>query len=269
MMLHLLFALLLSLFFCRSQAKAAERLIHGHALYPRMEHISDLSKKMTLDDAMQSQDFIEGRNIVGIKDLTFWVRFELENPTPLLQKIILEDQWILTDWIDIYVIEPSGLVSHSEMGHKKPLVEGRSQHRFPYASLDLSPGVSTFYIQYRSSDIIGSRVALWYPEDFEYYKVMTQLAYGLLLGAILVMSLYNFILYLTLRYSSYLFYALYAMLFFGFQLCFSGFLSQITGQYMWWIDEGTALFSSLAMIFIVFFTHAFLHLDQHSLFLPL
>lgn len=265
MLLHLVFAGLLLFSIFSSQSTAAEHLIQGQALHPRMQIMSDLSKKMTLTDVMQAGDFREGRKIVGFKDLTFWVRFELENPSPSLQTFIVEDQWILTDWIDIYLVEPHGQIKHHKIGHKRQDVEGRGKHRFPYSSLELPPGISTLYIQYRSNDIVGSRIALWYPEDFEYYKVTTQLVYGLLLGAILVMSLYNFILYLTLRYISYLYYAIYSIMFFCFQFCFSGFLSQLTGQYHWWIDEGTAQFASVSMIFIVFFTQSFLQLDQHSL----
>jgi|GEM_PF-4425960 len=266
-MLQVIFAGLFTLLFASSQSNAIERLSHGQAVYPRVQTMSDPSKTLTLADAIQSRDFGEGRKIVGFKDLAFWVKFQLENPTPEVQKFIIEDRWILTDLIDIYLIGPNGLVKHREIGHKRQAVEGRGKHRFPYSSMELPPGVSTIYIQYRSDDIIGSRVALWFPEDFEYYKITSQLVYGLLLGAILVMSLYNFILYLTLRYISYLYYAAYAIIFFCFQLCFSGFLSQLTGQYSWWIDQGSAQFACTSMIFIVLFTQSFLHLDQHSLFL--
>jgi len=266
-MWQLIFTGIFAFLCASSQSNAVERLSHGKALYPHLQILIDPSKTLTLANVMQSPDFVEGRKIVGFKDLAFWVRFELENPNPELQNFIIEDKWILTDLIDIYLIEPNGIVKHRELGHQRPEIEGRGKHRYPYSSLELPPGVSTIYIRYRSDDIIGSRVALWYPEDFEYYKVTTQLVYGLLLGAILVMSLYNFVLFLTLRYVSYLYYAAYAIMFFCFQLCFSGFLSQLTGQYNWWIDQGTAQFASVAMIFIVFFTQTFLHLDQHSLFL--
>ncbi|MFW7377844.1 MAG: 7TM diverse intracellular signaling domain-containing protein [Oligoflexus sp.] len=247
------------------QVKAAERLISGGPLYPSVSILSDPSKKLSLAEIIESSDFTEGRNIIGFKDVSFWVRFDLENPSSDTEDFIFEDQWSLTDFIDFYLISPDGSIDHRELGHRRVEVPGRSLHRYPFANLKLAPGTSTIYIQYRSTDINGTRVALWYPDDFERYKLSSQLIYGILLGALLVMSLYNFFLYITLRYSCYLHYSMYALTFFLFQMCFSGFISQLTGNYLFWIDEGTVLFASTTMMCIIRFTQLFINLKEHSI----
>ncbi len=258
--------LLATLLFCSGvhQAKAAEQLLRGDPLHPSLLVLSDPSKKLSFAEVRESSNFTKDRKIIGFKDSSFWVRFELENPSTESKNFIFEDQWALTDFIDFYLINPDGSVDRRELGHRRIEVPNRALHRYPFASLNLAPGISSIYIQYRSTDVNGSRATFWYPDDFERYKLSSQLIYGILLGAILVMSLYNFFLYLTLRYSPYLHYSLYSFLFFVFQMCFSGFLSQLTGNYWFWLDEGTVLFSSITLQFVLRFTQLFLGLRQHS-----
>jgi HPt (histidine-containing phosphotransfer) domain-containing protein len=259
------FCLLVALLFSLSpQGKAAERIMPGEPLYPRLHIHVDREGTQTFEEVRKDAAFQEGSPILGFQDLTLWVRMEIENPEAQPQDIVLEDQWSLTDFIDIHQIKPDGSHVHLVRGHKAPAFPGQRLHRYPYASLVLEPGVHTFYVQYRSHDIVGSRLALWHEMDFHLYALVSQLAYGLLLGCIVVMSLYNFFLYLSLRILAYLYYSGYSLAFFMFQLCFSGFFAQITGQYRWWLDEGTIFFAMFTMIGIVFFTQSFLQLKTRS-----
>jgi HPt (histidine-containing phosphotransfer) domain-containing protein len=236
----------------------------GEPLYPRLHIHVDPDGAQTFEGVRESESFQEGSSILGFQDLTLWVRMEIENPGSQPMDIVLEDQWSLTDHLNIHQIKPDGRHVHLMRGHKAPSFSGQRLHRYPYASLVLEPGVHTFYVQYRSHDIVGSRLALWREVDFHLYALISQLTYGLLLGCIVVMSLYNFFLYLSLRIQAYLYYAGYSLAFFMFQLCFSGFFAQITGHYEWWIDEGTIFFAMFTMIGIVLFTQSFLQLKTRS-----
>jgi len=249
------------------QGMAAERIMPGEPLYPTLQIHVDKEHIQTFEDVRTSASFQEGSSILGFKDLTLWVRLQIENPEAQPIDIVLEDQWSLTDLMDIHQIKPDGRHVHLMRGHKAPSFPGQRLHRYPYASLVLEPGIHTFYVQYRSHDIVGSRIALWHEVDFHLYALVSQLAYGLLLGCIVVMSLYNFFLYLSLRIQAYLYYSGYSLAFFLFQFCFSGFFSQITGQYQWWIDEGTIFFAMFTVVGIVFFTQSFLQLKSRSRFL--
>lgn len=265
-MLHvyLYVALLLSLV---SQGKAAERIMPGEPLYPNLQIHVDADGRQTFEEVRTGATFKEGSPIVGFKNVSFWVRFELENPESSPQEIVLEEQWALTDFIDIYQIKPDGRLLHIERGHKAAASPGQRLHRYPYAQLILEPGVHTVYLQYRTQDIVGSRIALWQVEDFRFHQLASQLVYGLLLGALLVMSVYNLFLYFAIRIPAYLYYALYSFCFFLFQFCFSGFMSQISGQYAWWVDEGTVVFASFTMFGVVLFTQNFLQLKSYALVL--
>jgi HPt (histidine-containing phosphotransfer) domain-containing protein len=166
--------------------------------------------------------------------------------------------------MDIHQVKPDGTRLHFARGHAAASFPGQRLHRYAYARLILEPGIHTIYVRYSTNDIVGSRLALWYADDFRFYQLISQLAYGFLLGCMLVMSLYNLFLYLAMRIKAYIYYSFYSMAFFVFQLCFSGFLSQLTGQYHWWIDEGTIIFAAFAVVGIVLFTQCFLQLNSHS-----
>jgi PAS domain-containing protein/HPt (histidine-containing phosphotransfer) domain-containing protein len=243
--------------------QAAQRLLPGEPLYPSLEIQVDPSRSLTLDEQIKANAFTEGSSIVGFKDVNFWVRLQIENPGSDELPMILEDQWTLTDYMDIYQIRPDGSQVHLPRGHKAASFPAQRHHRYPYAEMVLAPGIHTIYVLYRTNDIVGSRIALWHVDDFRYYQQVSQLVYAFLLGSILVMSLYNFFLYLAMRIAAYLYYTIYSLAFFLFQLCFSGLLSQLSGQYHW-IDEGTITFAALAIMGIVLFTQRFLQLKSYT-----
>lgn len=256
--------LIMLLFSLEPRGQAAQRITPGEPLYPNLQIHVDASRKQTFEDVTHDAQFKEGSPFIGFKDVALWIRMEIENPESEPLNMILEEQWALTDFMDIHQIKPDGHHVHLARGHKAPASAGQRLHRYPYASLVLEPGVHTFYVQYRSNDIISSRIALWHEVDFRYHALTTQLVFGLLLGCIVVMSLYNFCLYLSLRIRAYLYYSGYSLAFFVFQICFSGFFSQLTGQYDWWIDEGTICFSMFTIIGVVLFSQSFLRLKSRS-----
>ncbi len=243
----------------------AQRILPGEPLYPALEVHLDYTKSQSFNELRSGQFFAKGSPIVGFKDVNFWVRMDIENAGTDRQRIVLEEQWALTDHIHIYQVRPDGSLTQFVRGHKEASYPGQRLHRFPYAEMLLEPGVHTIYIRYETLDIVGSRVALWHADDFRLYQLVSQLIYGFLLGCIFVMSAYNFFLYLAIRTSAYFYYAFYSFAFFLFQACFSGFLSQLSGQYQWWTDEGTTAFSSMAIVGVVLFTQRFLQLKTISI----
>jgi diguanylate cyclase (GGDEF)-like protein len=94
------------------------------------------------------------------------------------------------------------------------------------------------------------------------------LVLAMVLGAVVVMSLYNLMLYLVLKDRAYLFYCTYV----GYAALFLAGATGIGAYYFWpnqrWmLDHGTLTFASLAFLSAVLFVRKFLELHRYGKFL--
>ena len=109
-------------------------------------------------------------------------------------------------------------------------------------------------------------VIIWHPEDFVAAKSNQLMLFGLFVGAMLIMGVYNGLLYLSTKDKSYLFFS--STLFF-YALC-QGDLTGVSFQFLWpdavdWNDKSLIVVSGLAFNQPVFcFSRAFLRLDENS-----
>jgi serine phosphatase RsbU (regulator of sigma subunit) len=244
---------------------ASARSEHGPLPLPPLEHLIDPTRDLPFDQAQNSLDWADITSpIVGFEPVDLWVRFYLENSRDDTRHLILEDQWAITDYIQVWVVAGGEVTQKFQVGHKAPSSPRMALHRYPYVPLEIPTGGAWVYVLYRSNDIVGHRLSLWEPYEFERYRVTSQWILGLLMGFIIIMCLYNFCLYLVLRYTAYLFYSLYVAFFSLFQFCFSGLATQFLLNDDYFTDQGTLVFGQITVLFVYFFTRVFLRLPERS-----
>ncbi len=199
---------------------------------------------------------------LGVSDATFWVKIEVENNSD-------KDVWYLDlnypnlDYIEFFYQE-DGKYQSIVLGESQPF--SNRKYDDPNYMFDLHVGKSkttSFYLKIRS----GEQVLL--PLKISTFNIIfnsmqsKSVIIGLYVGIMLVMFLYNFFVFMTVRDLSYLYYVLY-ILFIG--------LSQITLQgysFKWfWPDNATLaipsifFLSSFAGAIMVFFVNNFLNVSQ-------
>lgn len=192
-----------------------------------------------------------------------WARLKLQNDTGQTQSIVLEEQWAPTNYLDIYVLHNGQVLDRHLAGDYRPPIVGSFPHRYPAFTLHLVPGESVVYVRYETDDIPGVRIALWQPDAFEAYRIAEMLGLGVTLGILVVMALYNFIIYAFVRFRAYLHYACYVSCFLGFEICIQG----LCYMYIWSSSqangEATIIWAMLALTFAVQFTAMFLDLPKN------
>ncbi len=242
-------------------------------LIPEVEYVIDPDRHLNVEQAVLDRRWQPMLSTyVGFEDVDLWVRFPLVNPSQQTQRILIEDQWPMTDAITFYVLKSlhGPVQSQQHSGHKffnEKSSTATEYHRFPNALLDIPPGTSWIYVHYQNNDNISCRLALWNPSSFREHQIRDQWVLGLLLGFVLVMSFYNFCLYLMLKIRAYLYYSCYVIFFFLFQLCMQGLAPQLLTRQGWWLDQGIVIFAMLTLIFVIKFTKEFTSLKQLSVIL--
>lgn len=130
----------------------------------------------------------------------------------------LPNQWLFhtgkASFVDVYIRQPDGSFVHKKSGYYRKNSE-RDELRGKENSVhvQLLPGANEIYIRYKNELKIGlaPRMMLQPVESWNEYIIERNLYEGIAQGVLLVLFLYNVLLYFILRRTTYLYYSLYIL----------------------------------------------------------
>jgi serine phosphatase RsbU (regulator of sigma subunit) len=192
-----------------------------------------------------------------------WVKVPLRNQNSSSFRLILSDQWSLTNDITAFLVQGQQVIAQNHDGGFSPVTHRPFRYRFPSFGFDIPPGDSVIYLRYRSNDLPGVRLRVAGVAAFERSMGREQLLLGLVFGGLLIMALYNLFISIALRSKAYLFYGVYVISFLFFQGFHSGVFYREILDNNFVMEHGTIVFAALAIIFVVKFTNSFLDIDQN------
>lgn len=199
----------------------------------------------------QNKDYKSGQS--------YWIRFSVEHvPTEKVWLIEFYDQTI--DHIDAYLPNPDGSYDKQTMGDAYPFWERKFSHKnFEVQLKPQNPSVQHYYFRIQSHEFADIRIAFRSVDRFIFYSLNEYFLFGTFYGMILIIALYNFLVFLAIREIKnvyYIFYiisvALYAMS-----------LDGIGFQYLWpshpeWNDYVSGICLYLVILWALIFTRRFL-----------
>lgn len=196
----------------------------------------------------------------------FWYKFKIKESSKSKRHWLLEffDQTI--NDIVLYVPDTNHTYRSYKYGYKYDFMQREYKHK--NFTLDLnnnSDTVTTYYVKIRATQAANILIVLRDVHWFIEYALSEYLIFGLFFGMILIFSLYNFLMFLAIRQSRYLYYVLYNLSVGFYEMCQDG----IAFQYLWpntpFLNQysvGTAIF--LSSIFGLLFTSNFLYLKTKA-----
>lgn len=215
----------------------------------------DETGETTIDDVSAHDD---GRHWVRPKGDTinlgytrsvFWVRTVLVNRANKPMKFFVEIGYPFLDHVHVFVKKEKGQEQWI-MGDKYPFTQ-RPIDEPGYAwPIEMTSGETvSVFARIKTTSSMQVPIALYSPGFFFEEKQRTMLFQGLYYGSMVIMVLYNFFLFLSVRESDYLYYALYVLSQCLFFVSFNG----LSFKYFWpqatdW-NDGVVVVSLAAMIF--------------------
>ncbi|MAR92098.1 MAG: diguanylate cyclase [Pseudomonadales bacterium] len=205
----------------------------------------------------------------GYNDSTWWLRFSLYNPGPNTIERLLEVAYPNLDQVNIWVQSQAGLQHIYRLGDSLPFHSRPLQTRNFVAPFTLPVDQTVdVYLQIRSKSSVQVPLTLWQPTHFHTVERNHNLMQGFYFGAVLVMALYNFFVYLAVREKAFIYYV-------GFVVCLSVFIASLKGfafEYLWphhpqWNDAAIVWSLGLSILFAAKFIDHFLRLHQFSRYL--
>jgi hypothetical protein len=214
------------------------------------EFYRDSSRQLSLTDILEP-DRVRWRPLprpmLGLSRDALWVRVPLLNRTRVPLDFLIEDRWPLTNFLDFYVLHEGQVINEQKSGDHMPLDQRHVPYRYPVFDVTLPPGLSYLYLRYETNDLLSSRLVLATEATFNRTREVEKLVFGLLLGCLLIMPLYN----CMLKDSSYLYYTVYGLLYVVFQASSNGLWFQYGLDHPWLNDE-LGIFAAHLSVFFVF-----------------
>jgi hypothetical protein len=230
-----------------------------------LEYLIDSTNQLTLADVageMRADDF-KTHSAYQNKDFrtntSYWIRMAI-TLDPKTEKVWLLEFYDQTiDLIEVYIPSADGYKQIS-LGDSQPFSQRLFRHKNFEVPVEESAEPRFYYFRVQSHEFADLRIALRSANRFIYYSLNEYFLFGTFYGMIIIISLYNFLIFLAIREIKNIFYIIYILSVAAYAMSLDG----IGFQYLWpnhpeWNDyaAGTALYSLI--VWALIFTRRFLN----------
>ncbi len=205
---------------------------------------------------------------LGVTNSTFWIKFSIFNLSSS-NEIMLEVAQPTLNNISLLYLEENGKIKMISEGISKPFDKRVFDNQNFLFNLNIPQRtVKTYYIKLNSNDQVMFPISLGTQKTIFENLIKKDLIFGVFLGSLLVMLLYNLFIYFIVRDPVYLYYVIYILLI----ILVQGSLQGYTFKYFWPNNTLLAKISifilpALANISATLFTKNFLKIRINTPFL--
>jgi hypothetical protein len=210
-------------------------------------------------DSYQNKDFRPDRS--------YWIRFPVGYHGSTKKNWLIEfyDQTI--DLIEAHVPQPGGGYKKVVMGDHFPFYQRTFLHKnFEIPVVDMPEGATVvYYFKVRSHDFADIRIAFKSVDRFVFYTLNEYFLYGTFYGMILIIALYNLLVYIAIREIKNLYYIFFIVSVALYTLSLDG----IGFQYLWpeypaLNDYAGGISLYMVIMWAIVFTRKFLSTASHA-----
>ncbi len=161
---------------------------------------------------------------------SYWVRLQIRTNLQTKKNWLLEfyDQTI--DSLEIFIPQQGGAFRVIKMGDHQQFYDRIFLHKNFEIPLEMkSDGIKQYFFKVRSHEFADVRIALRSVDRFIYYSLNEYYLYGMFYGMILIVSVYNFLVYLAIREVKFIYYICYILSVALYAMSYDG----IGFQYLW------------------------------------
>lgn len=233
----------------------------------QLEYWQDLSGTAELEQVLkaapQFRPLTSSYNI-GLTEGTYWFRWQVANDSGLDGRWLLEIQYPLLDWVSLYQLSDDGTLEIQQAGDHLPMAQRARKYRNPLFQLNFTHLQSKqLLLRVKTQGSLQLPLMLWSEAAFAEQDHNSQIVFGFYYGMILMMVLYNLLIYLYTHDSTYLLFVGYLLSYGLFQMSLNG----LAAEYLWpsapwWTACSVPVLMTLATLMLSLFGSSFLQLSQ-------
>ena len=231
----------------------------------QLAYLSDTTLRLTIDQvssAAFTSKFLlhpEYQNTHFRTNVDYWIRIPIRHNSASNKVWLIEfyDQTI--DLIEAYTPTPKGYEKVT-MGDSYPFHDRLFRHKnFEILIKMNSDEVRYYYFKVRSHEFADIRLAFRSVNRFVYYSLNEYFLFGTFYGMILIIALYNFLIFLAIREIKHIYYIFYILSVAAYAMSLDG----VGFQYLWpshpeWNNYATGISLYLLIVWALVFTRRFL-----------
>jgi len=200
----------------------------------RIEILVDSNSNISLATALKSTHYKKSQskfpNLL-ITPYSYWIRFTVKNEVPN-KTLALQITQPMIDNIDFYQLNNGVVVKSNFSGQARPFHNRLIDHQTFIYPINIANGDSSaFYLHVNSGKQLVLPIYLGTLEQIVENAFIKDISFGAYIGIILVMLLYNFFIFITVKDRSYLYYVLYLAVVLVTQACMEGYLFRFVLPY--------------------------------------
>lgn len=229
--------------------------------------LEDTTGQLDIQSVRHSSNFVQSDLQVPNMQLSksdFWLRFAIKNKSPE-KHLILTLEYPTLDLCEFFYPVNNRYYSQKESDNTSFNKRKYKHQNFLFDIQIPKDSTSTFYMRVRSSEQMVLPLVLGTPQKVAEATLDQDLLWGVLIGLLVVMIMYNFFVYISTKDRSYLYYVLYTTFIALTQTSLAGY----TYRYIFFdspmlFNKGLIIFPGLAGISAVFFVTSFLHTKERT-----
>ncbi len=164
------------------------------------------------------------------ENTSYWIRIPVRH-APYSKRIWLLEFYDQTiDHLNAYVPQQDGTYQRIMMGDQQPFSQRMFRHKNYEIALKMpADSVVNYYFHVRSHEFADLRVALRSVNRFVFYALNEYFLFGTFYGMIIIIALYNFLVFLAIREIKNVYYIMYILSVAAYAMSYDG----IGFQYLW------------------------------------
>ncbi len=182
----------------------------------------EFSERFICNTSYQNKDFQN--------DASYWIKVPIRHSSASKKIWLLEfyDQTI--DYLDAYVPQPDGTYQLISMGDQQSFEKRTFKHKnFEIVLTMRSDTMANYYFRVRSHEFADIRIAFRSVNRFIHYALNEYFLFGTLYGMVIIIALYNFLVFLAIREIKNIYYIMYILSVAAYAMSYDG----IGFQYLW------------------------------------
>ena len=190
---------------------------HSQPAATGIEYLRDPTGQLTWEEAQQqpASAWSESRAEVpsfGFDSAAYWLRLQVRNASTIRQSLVLDIAYPILDDIQAHIRHSSDAEETFQLGDIFPFANRPIDHHNFVLPLNLEAATSAWiYLRVKTNTSVQIPLTLWDREHFFERQQRYLMGQGLYFGILLVMAVYNLFIFVSVRHSAYVYYAISVM----------------------------------------------------------
>ncbi|MDR3693631.1 7TM diverse intracellular signaling domain-containing protein [Mucilaginibacter sp.] len=227
--------------------------------------LEDRANRIDINAVRKSSGFIQSLTQVPNLQLStsaFWLRFTIKNESSEKQ-LLLSLEYPTLDVCEFY-FPVNGVYNTEKLSDNNSFYKRKYKHQdFLFDVKIPKDSTATFYLKVQSNEEMVLPLILGTPQKIAEKELTRDMLWGILVGILLVMILYNSFVFISTKDISYLYYVLYTLFIALTQTSLSGYTYRfLFPNHPLLFDMGIIIFNAIAGIAFSLFAQSFLEIKE-------